>query len=361
MELTDKIKKLLSDDPVLNRICMSKHFMMRQTSDVIDENLFDHVAFVGTDPIESILSNKFGLEDQVNTVVVDAYLQLFISEEEFQNNKSAFKNERNGVNYSVVPHYDEVFKGFVRTQDYFILLNSENFDHKYGVYILIDGNSGDKYIGNTNKKITFFGFINIGYLIDPLGYTEEQLVTFESKVGFTIPPLIRSRLEHTSIINYKLANKLFHIDLINFNESVKGKYKLPTKSFTNSAYIKELRDNKNEESIKKNKTFIDSMKNGFLYLGLINKISVPMDKGDNVDKRCDEIYLLMNFEEQRGIDFSFTIWQYTMMNNNAEKVLNIYSDVNQGKSLEELENMEKQHNIHDPAQIIYSMKYLENI
>lgn len=363
MQRTEKFKKLLDDDPVLNRICLSKYFMMRQTSDIIAENIFDHVSFVGSEPIDTLLSKEYGLESEKNTVMVDSYVQLFVSEEVFNDNKETFGGERNGVNYSVVEHYDEVFKGFIMCKDYFILLNGDNFDHRYGVYILIDNSSGDKFIcNNSNRPITFFGFINIGYLIDPLGYTEEQMLTFESNVGFTIPPLIRGRLEQTSLINYKSENKIFHVDLINYNESVKEKYIHPGKSITNSKYIKNIVSSDNsEESIQENLTFTKSMTNGFLYIGLLNKITVEMEVEDDIVKRTDEIYLLMNYIERPTLDFSFTIWQYTVLNNNAGKVLDLYTEENSNKTLDELNAMEKQYNMFDVSQIMHSMKYLTNI
>lgn len=365
MEFTQSIKELLNEDPVLKRICQSQHFMMRQTSDIINENSFDHVTFVGTEPIKSILSKEYGLEKEKNTIMVDSYVQLFVSEEVFGENPEVFNNERNGVNYSVISHYDEVFKGFVMNKEFFILLNGDNFDHRYGVYVLIDGSTGNKFIcNNSNKNITFFGFINIGYLIDPAGYTEDQLLTFESQVGYSIPPLIRGRLENTSIIDYKPSKKLFHVDLLNYNNPVKNKFTHATKNLTNSKFIKGMISEDKEESDRieeENNTFVKSMKDGFLYLGIINKITVEMESTDNIDSRVDELYLLMNYDEHVGYDFSFTVWQYTILNNNAKKVLDLYVQENQDKTLDEIMNEEKNYNMYDNKQIMHSMKYLTNM
>ena len=360
VEVKGSIQDVLDNDPVLKRICQSGYFMMRQHSDIIDSKKFDHATFVDKESVEAIMKNKFELAHIKNECVIDDYVQLFISEAVFEKHQSIFNYERNGINYSVVDKYDDVFAGFIRTENYFILINSDNFEHKYGVYILIDGSTGDKYICNDSKeKLEFYGFINIGYLIDPLGYVESDLKTFEDEIGTSIPPLIRSYLSNSSVIKH--GKQIFHIDLKNYNESVKTQYIMPSKSYTNSQHIREINNNNNDESILSNKTFIDNMLNGFLYIGLINKIEVPMQSGENVIKRTDSVYILINFMEQRGIDFSSTLWQYTILNSNAEKLLKKYTEKNAHKTFKQFDKMERKINIHDPGQIIHSMKYLTNI
>jgi hypothetical protein len=359
-EVKDSIQDILKNDSKLARICQSNHFMMRQHSDIMDSGQFDHVTFVDKEPIKNILENAFQLVHIKNDVMIDDYVQLFITEEIFEDNKKVFNNERNGINYSIVDSYDQVFAGFIRTENYFILINSENFEQKYGVYVLIDGSTGDKFICNdSDKKIEFYGFVNIGYLVDPLGYEESTMKHFEEENNFKIPPQIRSYLSNSSIIQH--SKKLFHIDIINYNESVKNIFEIPSKNITNSQYIREIVNNKCQESIEENKKFITALTNGFLYIGLLNKVVVPMENEDNIIKRQDSLYILMNFIEHRGIDFSSTLWQYTVMNNNAEKILSNYNDKNANKSLEQFDEMEKKIDIHDPGQIIHSMKYLINI
>ena len=343
------------------RICQSNHFMMRQHSDIIDRNIFDHVVFVDKEPIKHIMENTFDLVHIKNKVMVDDYVQLFISEEVFEKNNKIFNNERNGVNYSVVNSYDSVFSGFIRTENYFILINSDIIKQKYGIYVLIDGLSGNKYICNDIKDpIEFYGFVNIGYLIDPLGYEEYKLSRFETMNNFNIPSQIRLYLLNSSIIQH--GKQLFHIDIENYNESVKIKYMRSSKSYNNSDYIKEIKNNIiKEDAIMENKIFINNMLNGFLYVGLIKKIMVPMENEANVIKSADALYILMNFMEYRGIDFSATLWEYTILNKNAKKLLDKYCDENVNKTLKEFDKMERNINIHDSGQIIHSMKYLKNI
>jgi hypothetical protein len=86
-----------------------------------------------------------------------------------------------------------------------------------------------------------------------------------------------------------------------------------------------------------------------------------MENTEDAIKRSDELYILMNFVEQRGIDFSSTLWQHTVMNNNASKMLANYDVNNADKTLEEIEDMDDAIDIHDPSQIIHSMKYITNI
>ena len=213
----------------------------------------------------------------------------------------------------------------------------------------------NKYICNDIKDpIEFYGFVNIGYLIDPLGYEEYKLSRFETMNNFNIPSQIRLYLLNSSIIQH--GKQLFHIDIENYNESVKIKYMRSSKSYNNSDYIKEIKNNIiKEDAIMENKIFINNMLNGFLYVGLIKKIMVPMENEANVIKSADALYILMNFMEYRGIDFSATLWEYTILNKNAKKLLDKYCDENVNKTLKEFDKMERNINIHDSGQIIHSM------
>jgi hypothetical protein len=353
----DEIEKL--NDPVLSEICASKYFLMNQHSDINDNNIFDHVTFVGMEPIESIMKQEHPFLKDTNEVVIDTYVQLFLSEKVFRENKELLHDERNGVNYSVVETYTDVFKGFIRNKDFFILLNTDNFDGKYGVFILINNGMGKKFIcNNADIEIEFYGFINIGYLINTSGYRENVLQQFESDCNFTIPDPIRMHVENSPIIKYN--KQLFHIDLVNYNSSVKNRCSIKTKNFTNATYVKAMTDEDNSDIEKENSEFINQMCNGFLYLGLINKISLPF--GNKViDKRTEKLYLMMNYEEQVGVDYTFSLWKHSMINGNASKVLDIYTDENAHKSLEEFEAMEEEYNVTDQSQIFYAMKFMENV
>lgn len=348
----------------LDEICAGNYFMMRQHSDIIDENKFDHVSMLGLEPIESILNKEHPFVNQVNEYVIDTYLQLFINDKVFSENMDIFGTEKTGVNYTTVESYNDIFKGFIRNENYFILLNSDVFDDKFGVFILIDNSVGKKYLCNgIDREIEFYGFINIGYLINQNGYSKDFLTNFENVNGFTIPDQIKIHLENSSILKYN--DKLFHIDLKDVNSSVKIQFDKKTKNITNSSHIKNMTDSKDDKdaydnAVKENKEFIKNMLNGFLYLGTISKLDIDY-KNKKVNNRSEKLYLLLNYKEQMGIDHSFSIWKYSELNVNTKKILDMYSEENKERTLEEFENMEKHFNIFDPCQIFHSLKMLENI
>lgn len=356
-------EKIINNDPVLKRMTASNYFMMRQHSDVTDANIFDHVTYVGMETVEEILTHDFPSVEKPNTLMEHSYIQLFIDESTFDENKKIFNNDKKGANYKVISQLSDCLNGFIRNENFFILINAENMNGKYGVYTIIDGinDQNTDYICNdTDAKIPFIGFINIGYLIDIHGYDDEDLQKFETNVGFTIPPTIKNYLQHSSVVKFK--NKLYHIDIKNHNESVKIKTNFTTKSVTNSESLKNMvSENKSVQSINDNNEFINNMTNGFLYIGMINKIMLSMVSEEDIIVRNDKLYILMNYEEVRGIDFSFTLWHHCHLNMNAKKLLNMYVESNSHLDAKDFIEKENKTNLHDPTKIMISMKFVQDL
>lgn len=356
-------KQIINNDPVLKRMTASNHFMMRQHSDVTDANIFDHVTYVGTETVEDILSHDFPSVEKPNTLMEHSYIQLFIDEDTFDKNKELFDDDKKGANYKVISQLGDCLNGFIRNENFFILINAENMDGKYGVYAMIDGINDQKtnYIcNNADINIPFIGFINIGYLIDIHGYEAEALQKFETEVGFTIPPAIKNYLQHSSIVKFK--NKIYHIDLNNYNESVKTKSAFKTKAVSNSESLRNMTDeDKSIQSITDNSEFIKNMANGFLYIGMINKIMLSMASEEDIIVRHDKLYILMNYEEVRGIDFSFTLWHYCHLNMNAKKLLNMYVESNSHLDAKDFNRKENKMDLHDPTKTMFSMKFVQDL
>ena len=103
------------------------------------------------------------------------------------------------------------------------------------------------------------------------------------------------------------------------------------------------------------------MMNGFLYVGMTSRTMMAMSDQDDIQVRNDRLYILMNYEETRGIDFSFTLWQYTYLNLNAKKILDLYVEENSERSPEDFVKAENKLNLKDPTTIMHSMKLISNL
>jgi len=344
--------RFLSTDNKFSEICKEDYFVIRQHSDIIDNGIFDQLAILGKEPINYILSQPNPLLKYKNDIIEDKYFQLFISRDEYELNKDTFNGEEEGFNYRVVDNYNLVFRGFMRTENYYILANS-NLD-SYQVYVLLDNTCGKYFCNNSNKKIVFYGFINIGHLINPRPYKFEEILNFEEKVGFTLPMEIRKYILENSI--FRLENQIFQMDLTNYSPKTLIPSNFKSKNLSNLKILTELRkDPNNQELLKSNQDFINSLENGFMYLGLKDIVKLP----DNSVKQETRYYILVNFVKHTMIDFSFTIWEKTIINGNIGKRMEVYSEENKDKGLEELEQMVLQINPNDPCNIIYSMKCIK--
>lgn len=346
MHITNK--RFYDNNPKFAQMCKNEYFVMRQHSDIIDNNIFDQLAFVGTDCINDVLENENKLLKFKNDLIEKKYFQLFLSREEYEANKDNFNNTEEGYNYKVVDNYNLVFRGFIKTRNFHILANStlDTFE----VFVLINNSSGKYFCNNSNKKIEFYGFINIGHLVSILPYSLYDIMDFETLHGFTVNSVIKNYLLGASCI--KIDNKLFPVDLKSASDNLKIPCNFTTKLVNNFKIIKRLKENPTDPSIiKENNTFIKNITNGFLYLGMKDILLLP----NKSYKYCYKYYLLLNYNDKSNA-FTFTVWELQIINNNIAKLMDIYSEINKDKSLEELEEMGKDIDPNDPTGIIYTMK-----
>jgi hypothetical protein len=189
----------------------------------------------------------------------------------------------------------------VRVENYYILLNS-NLD-KYYVYTLIDNNFENKLkLNGQEVDIEFYGFINIGYLINPRGYTIDEINKYENENDIKFKDDFKKYILNTSIFKYE--TKLFHINLK--NEDIKNKFIYNGK--------KHIKDN-------------DIKFDGLLYLGIYNKKTIVDEIDSNnisyIIKNMENIYILVNYDECTNINYNFSIWKYIYINNNYDDLENI--------------------------------------
>jgi hypothetical protein len=258
-------------------ISKSQYFVMNQESDIFEKNIFNHVAFLGKTKIHDVLEMKMPLLKNKNTIVKDEYMQLFFSQHDYNQNVELFEGK---TNYSLVENFSEIFNGILRVENYYILLNS---DHKqYNVYVLLDNNSKDlKKIDGKPIDLEFYGFIKIGHLINPNGYSKENIEKFEENHNLKVSEKLKNYLLNTSIVKYE--NRLFHINLDDINEQVKNKCKLI-----------------NEKNIS------DACLDGFLEIGFID-----IKYQDNKILNKKSLMLLINHNE----NYDGSLWIYNYENN----------------------------------------------
>jgi hypothetical protein len=178
----------------------SKYFMMNQISDLTEENKFNHVTFVGKTLIEDVLKLDNPLKNNINTLVNDKHIQMFITKK-IQEENVNFNFDK----FTLIDDYAEIFNGFIRVEDYYVLVNSLN--KTFNVYLLINTNTCPK---KNDKDIEYYGFIKIGFLINSRGYTSEEILDFENKVNFKLKKDINDYLLKTCLIN--IDKKLYHIN-----------------------------------------------------------------------------------------------------------------------------------------------------
>ena len=290
-------------DDIVNN---SKYFMMNQISDITEENKFNHVSFVGKTAIEDILKLENPLKNNVNTLVNDKHIQMFITKKISEEN-----NEIKFDNFTIIKDYSEIFNGFIRVEDYYILINSLN--NTYNVYLLVNTNTCPKQ-NESDKDIEYYGFIKIGYLINPRGYTEEELLEFEDIVNFKLKKDIRQYLLNRSII--KIENKLYHINLVHLSDEDINNLSLPF-GYQGLKVI----TNKNK-TIEEESEYFKNIKHGFLFIGLSKNISIIADTNLIIPKMKVEMFLLLNYEDCDTPNYNFSIWTNTYNNTNFDQESN---------------------------------------
>ena len=147
-----------------------------------------------------------------NDVVTDKYMSWFITESIVRSNKKLFKKPGLKEQFTIVKSYDDVFAGFLRVENFLVLVNTKLID-TFNVYALIDNKCIDGGIEEMKKNVEYYGLVKIGTLINQRGYTDDEIEQFESSRAFKLHENIKEYIRKTSIISY--CGKLFHIDLGN--------------------------------------------------------------------------------------------------------------------------------------------------
>lgn len=335
----------------------SQVLMMNQVADIIEDNKFDHVSFLGRTPVSDVIANLFPIAGQTNSVIEDKYTQLFITRKIFEENYEVFMGKEGG-NYVIVEDYSDVFAGLVRCDEYFILANSSIIQNKFPVYTLLNSTEHDSLTVNSkDTKFEFYGLVRLGYLINPRGYTNEELDTFESEMGFKLKQDVRTYVSKTSILKYE--NRLFHINLNadTYLPSRKTRLQLKfaysgEKTISNMKFLaryKALTDSSNTSEYSKvlaeEAEHMSNLENGFLYLGSLKRQMLLIN--DQVYLKSDKkVFLLLNYDDCSNANYNFSIWTYSYDNKNFDKILEYYDDCDNKEKNDDEEEPEFDVNIH---------------
>jgi hypothetical protein len=282
-QFPEEFKKIISS---------SQYFLMNQDSSILEQNKYNHVSFLGKTKINDILEKKMPLLNLKNTILKDKHMELFFCKNDLEHNPELFENK---TNYTLVENFSDLFNGLLRVEDYYILVNSDH--KKFYVYTLLDNNSDNfKRVNNKIVDLEFYGFAKLGYLIDPTGYSQENIINFENHYNFKFRESVKKHLLNTSILVYE--NKLFYINLdidSEVSKQVKNKSKLIDQKIINS-------DNLSLD--------------GFLEIGIIDiKHGVNSETNENYLEYKKTVQLLVNHTDNQ--EYEKSIWTYTYENNSS--------------------------------------------
>lgn len=358
-------KAFLDSNPKFREYCSGPYFFMRQHSDLIDKNLYDIVVVLGHSSPSVILKHRNNLINMKNTVIKqNVYTQLFVSESVFNENREVFNNEREGANYRVISSYNDLFKGTMRIDEYVVLANSDH--DKFEVFSLINGTTDKIICNNSSNHLEVYGLVNIGHLVNCKPYTPYFLSELSQKLNMNLSKAFIERMCQTSLLEYSKNGRdyLSRIDLENLDDKVFIKADLNSKLITNKHLIESFyrHDITYEQFIDRNKSLLDSLLNGFIYLGLKNKRIIPITVGSKEELCITEtrFYLLINYSLKKA-NFDFTIWEYEINNNNILKLENLLArmkeptEANQEHN-EKVKKMIDELNLYEPRNIVHTLK-----
>jgi hypothetical protein len=304
-------------------IIQSQHFFMRQTSDVNYQNSYDHCSFVSSIPVEEIMKQDMSSTVHKNTLVTDRYMSWFITKRNAKKNEKMFnKHPDLRDQFIVIDSYNDLFAGFLRIENFVVLVNTENLT-EFNVYTLIDNtHMAESLNGKMKANIEYYGLIKIGTLVNPRGYTEEEIEQFEQKHSFLLKEDIKEYLKRSSLISFN--KKLFHVDLLNESDFASKFFDGTRCSFNNIKFLQSYKKNgPDEETIAQEEKEMNDAFDGFLCLGIVsNELKRCKDNDENVTICASKevLFLLVNYNSEEE-SFQRSLWTYKYDNNNVQKYI----------------------------------------
>jgi len=314
---------------------------LNQTNDIKNQE-FNHISFIGKYS-ELLADNEIKLkiknecvEDKLNFI----YLNKNIEGNDFQPVHTPFR-----FPFKYMENLDDVYNGMIKYKDYYVLLNTSNKDLELNVYA---------YTKNKIQDIDYIFLVSIGKIINPLPYTEEQVLNFQSKYNLNLSNELKNYLTKsmkTFGLQMNDSKKIYYINLEgnlettlskSFDRTDKLKYDLenyrkPLMAFWEKTILNEMTNEEvlNDESYKNIKKEVkekaDNFLNGFMKIGVIENERYKFSELNQ--DLVIELYLLLNVNDDELKD---TIWVYQLAdpgnsNSNDIHYLPIRKMINIGK------------------------------
>jgi len=290
----------------------SEFFTMWQHSDIIHENIYNQVVFLGNTKVNSSMEGDTSQFTSPNNLLNDIHTQIFILQDDLDNNPS-FPSSFTPIhsnklfNFSTINSTDDLFKGVLTVDDYIILVNS-NLTHNHNVYVF-----------NVNKfnNVEYICFVKIGQLINPKPYSLDEINYFENLHSLSLGSFTKEYLTtHPKIL--KFNQSLFYINLLQDNKYISKPYYFnELTDINNNRNIVALnrlllrKNTQSEEELKNNiqsiidceNNFIDNLENGFLLIGFIQNNNIK-----------EYLYLLVNNPNSTS-NFDGSLWTIKIYDN----------------------------------------------
>jgi hypothetical protein len=203
----EKLNEYVLPDELKSSLVLNDFIHLNQLNDIKNEE-FNHICFIGK--YSKLIRNqeKYEFLKNKNVVFRDLKNQIFLTKDL---NKDEFKPIHTPYSFpcKVVSSFDDVYNGFITYEQYYILLNTDNNELKYNVYII-----NKNHCKETNADYLFF--VLIGKIVSPVSYSLEELCSFEQKYNLKLNEQIKQFITtqmRVLTLNIDGKQKIFHLNL----------------------------------------------------------------------------------------------------------------------------------------------------
>ena len=287
-----------------------------QLQDIVGQQ-FNQITLIGN--YSKILKDQQNNINSVNKHIKANVTSLFLNKKA-EYNKFRPNHTTNYYDYEVVDDFSQLFNGMIKCNDFYILVNTENEDIKYGVYAI----AKEKSVHTIGMEYCCFVFI--GKIINPTPYTKEEIELFEKFNTVSLSTKVKEYLlNHPKIYYLYLTKKLYFINLlgnfpklsIKFNNN-ENNYSLEHfRPLLNEMFEKQIIEpDFNFSKDEAYQTLISNLENenNNFYNGFIKIGTIVDETHKNLNVKV-EIYLLLNADEEH----QGTVWINENMPDPTEK------------------------------------------